>query len=197
MRKVKLGIIIYVFSLFIFLVLGIAVGYFRDTNNSLFKGNILDYAIRFNIDDMENYAVTTSTKVSDIEVVYEDYYLECKESESKSKIIYGTTMDKVKEDEKKEQEQKGLVYSIKGESNTKIIYTREVEGKCPNHFLVKISAGTITIYRVKDEEKLEVYTTLDDINIQNVRDELKQKIKVGTYINSREELNRFIEDLES
>ena len=107
MRKVKLGIIIYVFSLFIFLVLGIAIGYFRDTNNSLFKGNILDYAIRFNLDDMENYAVTTSTKVSDIEVVYEDYYLECKESESKSKIIYGTTMDKVKEDEKKEQEQKG------------------------------------------------------------------------------------------
>lgn len=196
MRKIKFKIL-YGLSLIAFLVGGIVFGYHRENRNPLFTANILDYAIRFNVDEMENYAITTSTKVADIEVVYEDYYLKCKESDSKSKMIYGTTMDKVKEDEKKEQEQKGLIYTIKGESNTKIIYTREVNEKCPNHFLVKISAGTITVYRVKDEEKLEVYTTLDNINIQNVRDEIKQKIKEGTYINSREELNRFIEDLES
>ena len=39
--------------------------------------------------------------------------------------------------------------------------------------------------------------TIDNINIENLRDELKQMVNRGTYINSREELNRFIEDLES
>ena len=39
--------------------------------------------------------------------------------------------------------------------------------------------------------------TIDDVNVDNLRDELKQMVKRGTYINSREELNRFIEDLES
>ena len=196
MKSLKFKII-YSIALFLFLILGVGLGYYKESRNSLFTGNILNYAVRFNADDMENYAITTSTKVSDIEVVYEDHYLECNENETSSKIVYGTTIDKVKEDELKYQEENGLVYKVKGETNTKIIYTRDINGICHNHYLVKEDDGIITIYMVRGEDKKEVYATLKNINIENVRKELKLKIEKGTYINSREELNRFIEDLES
>ena len=55
----------------------------------------------------------------------------------------------------------------------------------------------INVYSIQGENKSTLYMTIDNINIENLRDELKQMVNRGTYINSREELNRFIEDLES
>ena len=39
--------------------------------------------------------------------------------------------------------------------------------------------------------------TINNVNVDYLREELKEKVEKGTYINSREELNLFIEDLES
>ncbi len=197
MKNLKFKIM-YCLSLVLFLIVGIMFGYNKETKKSMFNDeSILDYAIRFTSADVDNYVVTTSTKVSDIEVIYEDCYLECNESESKSKMVYGTTMDKVKEDEEKEQEAKGVIYEIKGESSTRIMYSRNINGICPNHYFVKAESGVVTVYRIKGEDKKEIYTKLENINIENLRQELKTKIEKGTYLNSREELNHFIEDLES
>ena len=61
MKKIKFKIL-YGLSLIAFLVGGIMFGYHRENRNPLFTANILDYAIRFNVDEMENYAITASTK---------------------------------------------------------------------------------------------------------------------------------------
>ena len=39
--------------------------------------------------------------------------------------------------------------------------------------------------------------SIQGVNVNNLRDELKEMVEKGTYINSKDELNRFIEDLES
>ena len=106
-------------------------------------------------------------------------------------------MDKVKEQEEKYQAEKGLLYTIKAESENKIVYTRTINENCPNHFKVILENDKINVYSIQGENKSTIYMTIDDVNVDNLRDELKQMVKRGTYINSREELNRFIEDLES
>ncbi len=53
------------------------------------------------------------------------------------------------------------------------------------------------MYTVKGENKFELLMSIDDLNLDNIREELKVKIMRGTYINSKPELNRFIEDLQT
>ena len=141
--------------------------------------------------------ITASTKTYDITVVYEDNYTVCNESVVTSKVEYGTTMDKVKEEEKNYQEEKGLVYTIKTETEDKIVYSRSINENCPNHFKVILEDDKINVYSIQGENKSTLFMTVKDVNINNLRKELKEMVQKGTYINSKEELNRFIEDLES
>lgn len=192
--------ILYCFVLIVFLVLGVSFGYVQTMLNSDIKldnTSMLDYATSYVFPTQTEIAVAASTQTYDIKVIYEDNYLVCGESVTESKVIYGTTMDKVKEDEKAYQEEKGLVYSIKAESAETIMYTRELKENCPNHFLVVLEDEKIKVYSVQGEDKRTLFRTIENINIENLREELKIKVEKGTSLNSKEELNKFIEDLES
>lgn len=192
--------ILYCFVLVVFLVLGVSFGYVQTMLNSDIKldnTSMLDYATSYVFPTQTEIAVAASTQTYDIKVIYEDNYLVCGESITESKVIYGTTMDKVKEDEKVYQEEKGLVYSIKAESAETIMYTRELKENCPNHFLVVLEDEKIKVYSVQGEDKRTLFRTIENINIENLREELKIKVEKGTSLNSKEELNKFIEDLES
>ncbi len=192
--------VIYILVLFFFLVCSISFGYVKIKSNrgiSLNNTSVKDYAKRyeFNIDNAE--LVTASTKTIDIEVVYKDLYHDCNESIKTSKMHYGTTMDKVKELEEKYQAENGLLYEVEAEGQSRIIYVRKLEGNCPNHFEIIFKDNIIKIYSVRGENKKELYMELTDINIENIRKELKEKIEKGINLNSKKELNDFIEDLES
>lgn len=154
-----------------------------------------DLDVRIYNDDLD--VVTASTKLEDIDVIYEDYYTECREKETTSKRYYGTTLEKVEEEQKNYQEKNGLVYDLKSEEKNKVVYYREIKENCPNHFLVIQEDKRIVVYQIKGENNKVVYMNIDDVNIDNLRDELKMKIKVGNYLNSREQLNNFVEDLET
>lgn len=192
--------ILYCVVLVVFLVLGVSFGYVQTVLNSDIKidnTSMLDYATSYVFPTQTDVAVAASTQTYDIKVIYEDNYTVCGESITESKIIYGTTMDKVKEDEKIYQEEKGLVYSIKAESAETIMYTRELKENCPNHFYIILEENNINVYSVQGEDKRTLFRTIENINIENLRDELKIKVEKGTSLNSKDELNKFIEDLES
>ena len=192
--------IIYLTVLVVFLTCGISFGYAQTRLNSdldIDNSNILEYAKNYSIRTDIEPTVAASTSSYDVTVTYEDNYLVCNENTLTSKTIYGTNIDKVKEDEKKYQEEHGLMYSIKAETNTSIIYTRTLNENCPNHFLVILEDKKINVYSIQSETKKTVFMTLTDINIENLRKELRTKVEKGTYINSRDDLNKFIEDLES
>lgn len=192
--------ILYCLALVLLLFLGIGFGYVKTVSFDKLEidnTSVLDFAKNYSVARNSDLVVTASTKTYDITVVYEDNYTVCKEDVTKSKVEYGTTIDKVKADEKKYQEEKGLEYNIKSESENKIVYSRILSGNCPNHFKIILEDNKINIYSIQGENKNTLYMTLDDVNIDNLRDELKKMVKKGTYINSREELNSFIEDLES
>lgn len=192
--------ILYFSCLVLLLVLGIGIGFVKSSSfgTGIDNDSLLDYAKNYALVTNNNdLVVTASTKTYDVTVIYEDYYTVCKEYVRKSNVIYGTTIDEVKEKEKKYQEENGLVYEILSESDDKIVYSRNINENCPNHFKIISENGKIVVYSIQGENKKTVFMTLDDINPEQLRDEIKEKVERGTYINSKEELNKFIEDLES
>lgn len=192
--------ILYCLSLVVLLFVGIGVGYIKTVSlDSLNIDNTsaVEFANNYDLVTNNELLITASTKTYDITVVYEDNYTVCNESVVTSKVEYGTTMDKVKEEEKNYQEEKGLVYTIKTETEDKIVYSRIINENCPNHFKVILEDDKINVYSIQGENKSTLFMTVKDVNINNLRKELKEMVQKGTYINSKEELNRFIEDLES
>ena len=192
--------ILYCLALVVLLFIGIGVGYIKTVSlDSLNIDNTsaIEFADNYDLVTDKGLLITASTKTYDITVVYEDNYTVCNESVVTSKVEYGTTMDKVKEEEKNYQEEKGLVYTIKTETEDKIVYSRNINENCPNHFKVILEDNKINVYSIQGENKSTLVMTVKDVNINNLRKELKEMIEKGTYINSKEELNRFIEDLES
>lgn len=192
--------LLYCLALVVLLFIGIGFGYVKtaslgsiDIDNT----SVVDFAKNYELVTNNELVITASTKTYDITVVYEDNYSVCNESIVSSKVVYGTTMDKVKSDEKKYQEEKGLMYSIKSETEDKIVYTRTLNENCPNHFKVILENSNINVYSVQGENKSTLIMSIQGVNVNNLRDELKEMVEKGTYINSKDELNRFIEDLES
>lgn len=143
-------------------------------------------------DDIE----AVSTKTHDIEVVYVDYYSLCGEKVINSNIFYGVNIDEIKEKEKQKQQKENKEYNIKEESNDRIVYERMVDTNCPNHFKIILEENKINIYSIITKEKMELYKTLD-IPVETLRIEVKNELVSGILVNSKEELNSIIEDIES
>ncbi len=192
------GKVLYVFLLIMLLVLSVGFGFFKMRGFNINVDNVsaLDFANEYVFFNPQK-AVTASTKTIDVTVNYVDYYTICKEEEKTSKVIYGTTIDSVKDLEKEYQEKNGLSYDIDEVTEDSITYKRVIKGNCPNHFKVIYEEDRLNVYTVKGENKFELLMSIDDLNLDNIREELKVKIMRGTYINSKPELNRFIEDLQT
>ncbi|MCG8500652.1 MAG: BofC C-terminal domain-containing protein [Firmicutes bacterium] len=77
-----------------------------------------------------------------------------------------------------------------------VILSTDVDEKCLKHYIVKEYNGKIGVYYQSAlvENPLK---QLIDINIQQLRDEDREKLKQGIYVNSDQELAQIIEDFTS
>lgn len=139
---------------------------------------------------------TTSPVVSvykpqeqDIEVIYEDYYTNCKDTITNKNIEYGTTKEKIKANVDKD-------YKLTKETDNSLTFRREINSNCPNHFELKIVDGYIMIYQIISENVYSIYKNTE-IPVSNVREELVNELEKGIKVNSVDELNSYIEDIES
>ncbi|MDD3303679.1 MAG: hypothetical protein PHP54_02040 [Clostridia bacterium] len=148
------------------------------------------------IEDEVNVYQTVSTKTYDIELTYIDYYKLCNEKIESKEIVYGITLDKLKEQEVSKQKEKKLEYNIEEESNERLVYKRVINSNCPNHFNVKLEEGVVNIYNVVDDSVSTLYKTID-ISQELIRPELLEELNEGIKANSQLELNLIIEDIES
>lgn len=195
-RIIKYRIIV-VALLFLLLSFGIFIGYEYTKNEKNEEPNpsvVVDNKIKEE-DNVKIYE-EASTKTYDIEVVYKDIYSLCGHTVETSNTIYSTTLDKVKEAEIKKQNQEKKEYKIEEEEQEKIVFSRTIDGNCPNHFKVKLENGKVVIYNVVNETISTIYQTID-IPQDNIRPELLEELGIGIELNSKEELNLFIEDIES
>lgn len=174
------------------LVLGVYIGfkYTRNDKNVEDKTSIAEDSIE------KDETTPVSTKTYDIEVVYKDEYTKCGHTIQNKDIVYGTTLENLKEEENKKQKEKGIIYEVEEESNEQVIYTRKVDQNCPNHFFVKIENNNIVIYNIIDEAAMSVYKKLE-VDINTLNPEMLEELNEGIKVDSKEDLNLIIEDIES
>lgn len=118
-------------------------------------------------------------------------YKECGHTTSEYLEIPEELVNKTQENLKEKYEN----WNIEKFSDTEIILSKEEEGECGEHFIVRDKEGKVTIYEVlKDgsEQEYEVtdiwteyLTQTDKINMQN-----------GIRVNGKQALNQLIEDFE-
>lgn len=192
---------IFVFSVLVILAgVGGIIGYNVVKNDT----NIDDYTVSNEDKDIDYHSVdiyddnveSVSTKTYDIEVVYIDSYTLCDEDIVDSKIHYGSKLEDIKNIEFKRQEKDSLKYDIVEENNERIVFKCVKEEYCPNHFKVILEEDKINIYSKLTDDKYEMYKTLD-IPIETLRIEVVEELTGGILVNSKEELNMIIEDIES
>ena len=174
------------------LVLGVYIGfkYTRNDKNVEDKTSIAEDRIE------KDETTPVSTKTYDIEVVYKDEYTKCGHTIQNKDMVYGTTLENLKEEENKKQKEKGIIYEVEEESNDQIVYSRKVDQNCPNHFLVKIENNNIVIYNIIDDAAMSVYKKLE-VDINTLNPEMLEELNEGIKVDSKEDLNLIIEDIES
>lgn len=190
--KTKYRVIIASVTVFL-LVFGVVIGLIISTKNEEDSYIVKDDPI---IDEEVNIYQTVSTKTYDIELVYIDYYKLCNETIETKETIYGTTLDKLKEEESKKQKEKDVEYTIEEEENERLVYKRVINSNCPNHFNVKLEEGKINIYNIVDNTVSTLYQTID-VSQELIRPELIEELNEGIRVDSLVDLNFIIEDIES
>ena len=174
------------------LVLGVYIGfkYTRNDKNVEDKTSIAEDRIE------KDETTPVSTKTYDIEVVYKDEYTKCGHTIQSKDMVYGTTLENLKKEENQKQKEKGIIYEVEEESNDQIVYSRKVDQNCPNHFLVKIEKNDIIIYNIIDDAAMSVYKKLE-VDINTLNPEMLEELNEGIKVDSKEDLNLIIEDIES
>lgn len=192
--KLKYQLLIGIFTICL-MGIGIYIGFnsVRDDN-----GKNIENINNSNINSEEgNKADTVVTKNYDIQLTYIDHYNLCGEEITNTKTVYGTTIDELKKTEEKYQSGNNLTYKIKEEGKEKLVYYRELDQNCPNHFLVKVESGNIVVYNNVGDGVLTEYKKIEDIAVSLIREDLKMELEKGIKIDTMKALELLIEDLES
>jgi len=125
----------------------------------------------------------------DIEVIYEEYYTDCKETIINKNMEFGTTIEKLKE-------KVGDEYEVVDETENSITFRKEIATNCPNHFELKLVDGYVMIYqRIKADETVMYKNT--EIPQAVIRDELVSELEKGIKVDTLDDLNSYMEDIES
>lgn len=185
---------ILVISMFVVLLMfGIYIGFNMDNKKT--TTDIAKTVINEQMEE-EEVSIYAKEKKYDIELVYEDEYTLCSHRLKSSDIIYNTTLTELKKIELDKQKKEEKEYEVKEETKDRVVFYRAVAQNCPNHFNVKLENGVVVIYNIVNDSVNTVYQKID-IAQELIRPEMIEELNVGIKVDSKEELNLIIEDLES
>ena len=187
---------ILVISMFVVLLMfGVYIGFNVGKGDS--ANELAESVMNNNTDDeVSIYTESKTEEKNDIELVYEEEYTLCGHKIDNSDIITNTTLDELKEKEIAKQKESGNEYEILEESNERLVFYKKLDQNCPNHFNVKLENGIVVVYSVVNDTVSTVYQKID-IPQELISPEMLEELNVGIKVDSKEELNLIIEDLES
>ena len=183
---ISMFVILLMFSIYI----GFNIGS-KDTTD------VAEAVINDNTDEQVSiYTKSNNEEKYDIELIYEDEYTLCNHKIANSEVIYNTTLDELKEKEIDRQRESNNEYEIKEESKDRLVFYKKYDQNCPNHFKVKLENGSVVIYNIINDTVSTVYQKID-ISQDLISPEMLEELNLGIKVDSKEELNLIIEDLES
>jgi hypothetical protein len=170
----------------ILLSFGVYIG-FKMTDENITNNEVIVDKDTDNISKDEEKPVISNNIIS-IEVVHKEYYKKCGETITISDFVYDKNIETIKKDNSN--------YTVEEESESKIVFSKVNDGYCNNHFELKIVDNYVVIYKIVDDGVSIIYKRTD-ICADRIREEIKLELEKGIKINSMEELNTIIEDIES
>lgn len=96
---------------------------------------------------------------------------------------------------KEELKDKYSDWNIEKFTDTDIILSKDFEGSCDEHFIVKDVDGIVTAFKIKEDGIEEEYE-ITDIATEYLTDTDKIEMKNGIRVNGKQNLNQLIEDYE-
>ena len=86
-------------------------------------------------------------------------------------------------------------WNIEKFTDTDIILSKDFEGSCDEHFIVKDVDGIVTAFKIKEDGTEEEYE-ITDIATEYLTDTDKIEMEKGIRVNGKQNLNQLIEDYE-
>ena len=124
-------------------------------------------------------------------ITLKKFYKKCGHETSLHLEISEELVNKTKE----ELQEKYQGCNIEKFSDTEIILSKEKEGTCGEHYIVRDNQGTVTIYEVLEDGKEKEYE-VTDISTEYLTDTDKINMEKGIRVNGKQNLNQLIEDFE-
>lgn len=118
-------------------------------------------------------------------------YNKCGHTTSEYIAIPKELVNKTKED----LEEKYIGWTIDKFSDTQIVISKEEEGECGEHYIVKDKEGKVVIYKLLEDGTENEYE-VTDISTEYITDTDKINMKNGIKVNGKQKLNQLIEDFE-
>ena len=139
--------------------------------------------------------ITTNSKEERISpkafITFKEAYKECGHTTSEFVEVPEEFVNLSKE----ELQERYGEWKIEKFTDTDIILSKEVEGSCNEHFLVKDVDGIVTVFKVLDNGTEEEYQ-VTDIATEYLTDTDKIEMEKGIKVNGKQNLNQLIEDYE-
>lgn len=152
------------------------------------------------VEEVSNKNVELYNKVyeekQDIEIIYVDIYNECDHKEENKSNEYGANFEEVKKRELDKIEKDKSGYRLVQDSNGILMFEKEYNCKCSNHYMLKYDGDIVAIYRYNEDGEYEKYQDTD-IPKESLRPDLAYRLIDGIEAETVEELYMFLEELES
>lgn len=86
-------------------------------------------------------------------------------------------------------------WNIEKFTDTDIVLSKEFNGSCDEHFIVKDVNGVVIVFKIKEDNTEEEYQ-VTDIATEYLTDTDKIEMEKGISVNGKQNLNQLIEDYE-
>ena len=153
----------------------------NEINENIVKSNITIVETASNEDKISPNCVFT----------FKTLFYKCNHLKVEKEQVSQSMVNKTREDLEKIYKDWNIVTF----KNDKVLFYKEEEGRCDEHYLLKELDGNIAIY-VIDEDENEILKERTGILVEYLESEDKEKLKEGIRVDTKEKLNRVLEDYE-
>lgn len=132
----------------------------------------------------------------DIEIVYVDIYKDCNHASENRSNEYGVNIDEIRQRELDKIEEEKSEYKLVQDSDGILMFEKEYDCKCSNHYMLRFENDLVVIYRYSQQGEYVKYQETD-IMKEGLRPDLAFRLEEGIEAETLEELYMFLEELES
>ena len=165
----------------------------NNTVKERYDNNITE--ININENNLEENTIQTSNKeektTPNTLLIYKTFYTKCKHLINEYKDIDISEVNLNKSDIMNLN--KG--WKVEDFSSEKVVFLKDKEDFCDEHFKLKLDEGKVVIYKV-DERGKEIVYEKTDITQEYLTEEDILKLKKGIFVYGKENLSSTIEDYE-